>query len=168
MAVMRLGPTTCLSVRGIFNVERFLKRVSLLLLPSALLFAPGAFAASVTLEVQAVSASDAGKDKELKVPEALDSYKALLKQSGFKTFKDAGKQSVKASEGEKSSAKVGGYSVDLNVTKIEGGKCKVAVTIKEGEKAITSPAVGTVSRDYPMRIQVGHADAPTILIINMP
>ena len=148
-------------------MQEFIRRGCVLLLPLALLYCGGALAASVTLDVQAVAASDAGKDKEVSIPATLDSYKTLLKQSGFKTFKDSGRQSVKAGEGEKATAQAGGYSLDLTVTKIEDGKCKVAVTIKDGDKPIGNPTSIPLAKGRPMQMQVGNADAPTILILNL-
>jgi hypothetical protein len=136
-------------------------------LAAVLVCAPSLLAASASIEVQAVAASDAGKEKELNLPAALDSHKNVLKHSGFKTFKDAGRQSVKINEGEKGTVRVGAYTLEFGVTKVDDGKCKVALTVKDGDKAIGAPAAATLAIGKPMQMQVGSADAPTILIINL-
>lgn len=130
---------------------------------AVLLLSGAARAESISVEVQGVSASDAGK-KVQTIPASLSAYKSVLSECMFGTFKDAGKQSVKIAAGEKSNASVGSYGVEV-FFKGGGGKCRMEVTIKEAGKAIGDPICLSLTKGHPRMVaQVGAKDSPTILI----
>jgi hypothetical protein len=121
-------------------------------------------AQSVSVEIQGVTASDAGK-KEQNVAESLARFKNVLKDTVFGTFKDAGSASVKPAAGGKDSATIAGYGVDVALIKTWGNKAKVEVTLKHGGKPIGQPISTALTKGEPIMIsQLGAKDAPTILI----
>jgi hypothetical protein len=130
----------------------------------ALVFCGAARAETLVIDVQGVTASDPGK-KEQNIPASLNACKAVLKDSMFGTFKDAGKQTVKIAAGGKSNASVGNYGVEIFVKAGGTDKCRMEVTIKEAGKAIGDPICLALTKGHPRMVaQVGSKDAPTILI----
>ncbi len=146
------------------DLNRFSVAAALIL--SAWLLAGSARAEAASIDVQGVSASDAGK-KEQSIPAALNAYKSILKDSMFGTFKDAGKQNIKVQAGGKGNATIGSYGVEV-VLKGGGEKCKLEVTIKDGGKPIGDPICLALSKGHPRMVaQVGSKDSPTILIFTL-
>lgn len=123
---------------------------------------------AATVEVQGVSAANPSSDKDKSIPETLEAYKAALQGMPFKNFKDLGHDSVKAEKaGSKGSAAVGGYSVEIAVTKVEKGKSSVNITVKEDGKAIGEPTSVDLVAGQAKMMKVGAADAPKILFFTL-
>jgi hypothetical protein len=124
-------------------------------------------AESVTIEVQGVAASDAGK-KEQNIPSSLTAFKNVLKDSVYGTFKDAGHQKLKIKSGGNDAAAIGNYGVDVTLVKVMSGKARVEVTIKDGGNPIGKPISTTLTKGQPIMVsQLGSKDAPTILIFTL-
>jgi len=124
-------------------------------------------AQAATIEVQGVSASSPSSDKDKTIPDSLAAHKATLQGMPFKNFKDLGHDSVKAATGSKGSATVGGYTLEISVTKSEKGKATATITVKENGNAIGEPMSYDLVSDQPRMIKVGAADAPKILFFTL-
>jgi hypothetical protein len=125
-----------------------------------------AHAATAVCEVQGVKASDSGK-KDGEVPASLDRYKKMLQDMMFGKYEDLGRQSVKGAAGGSGNATFGAYTIEVSIKTVEGDKATVAVTIKEGGNAIGDPTAYTLTKGKPRTMQVGKAEAPTIVILTL-
>jgi len=112
-----------------------------------------------------VAASDPGK-KEQTIPGSLAQFKTVLKGTLFGTFSDAGCKTVKPPSGGKDHAVIGAYTVEVSLIKLQHGKAKVEVTIKQDAKPIAKP-VFTLSQGEPFMVEVGAKDSPTLLIFSL-
>ena len=124
-------------------------------------------AQAATIEVQGVSASNPSSDKDKSIPESLQAVKATLQEMPFKNFKDLGHDSVKSAAGSKGNATVGGYTLEISVTKAEKGKATATITVKENGKPIGEPMSYDLASDQPRMIKAGAADAPKILFFTL-
>lgn len=122
---------------------------------------------AATIEVQGVSATNPSSDKDKAIPDSLQAMKSTLQGMPFKTFKDLGHDSVKAAGGSKGSATVGGYTLEISVTKSEKGKATATITVKENGNPIGEPMSYDLVSDQSRMIKVGAADAPKILFFTL-
>jgi hypothetical protein len=121
---------------------------------------------AATIEVQGVAASNPG-DKDKAIPATLEAFKPVLKSMPFKTFKDLGHNSVTAAAGGKGSANVGGYNVEITVTKSEKGKSTVSITLTDNGKAIGEPTTYELATGQARQMKIGDANAPKILFFTL-
>ncbi len=141
--------------------------VTLMSILAALAWCAPVHAESASVDVQGVSASDAGSKKQV-IPESLARYKKILSDTLFGQFKDAGRHEVTLTSGGKSSASIGAYDLDIQLRSCTAGKCRVEVTIKDGGKAIGQPLSVLLSKGDPRMVaQVGAKDAPTIIFFTL-
>ena len=125
----------------------------------------GAASESATVEIQGITATDAGK-KPVSIPASLTRFKDILNSTPYGTFADIGLKQVKLAGGEKSSAAVGKYTVEFTEAKIiHGTKLRATVTLKEDGKPLGTPLRYWLAKDRPQIIEAGSKDAKTIFVV---
>jgi len=132
-----------------------------------LLIAAATHAQTASVEIQGVSAADAGKKNQTFAP-SIAHLKGVLKETVFGTFTDAGKQDITVTAGAKASSRVKQYELDVTLKDAKPGKCRLELTIKDGGKPIGDPICVPVTKGQPKMVaQVGNREQPLILIFTL-
>lgn len=139
-------------------LKAILSVVLLLALPGM----TGAAAHAANIEVRGVEASEPGKKAD--IPGSLSEFKKHLSGTVYGSFKDLGEKNIKGKGG---SAAYGAYSLEVNVVKPGPKSVKVEVTIKEGGKALGTPASMDLKKGETVMLKAGEREKQTIFLLTL-
>ena len=114
--------------------------------------------------IQAAQASERGKNADNpQMAPALAVYSTQLKGLGYGKYEDLGKSKASAKAGQTTEVAVAGFTVSVQVVKVEADGATITATIKDGGKERGQNSV-KLKAGSPALMEVGSPGHPVILV----